>query len=55
MKEKLYTEQIFFKRTKDSKIETIWLTWNSKWHAQNRDAFKRVIKQQIGEVSTLWG
>ena len=55
MKEKLYTEQIFFRRTKGGKIETAWLTFNSKWLAQNRDVFARAIKQQIGEVSTLWG
>lgn len=55
MKAKLYTEQIFFRRTKNSEVETMWLTFNSKLCAQNRTIFERVIKQVIGDVSTLWG
>ena len=51
----LYTERIFFRRTKSSEVETMWLTFNSKLCAQNKTIFERVIKQQIGEVSTLWG
>jgi hypothetical protein len=52
---KLYTEQVFFRRTTGGCVETMWLTFKNKWHAEHGTIFNKAIKQQIGEVASLWG
>lgn len=53
--DRLYTEQIFYRKEKGGIIETAWITFNYESISHHPKIFEDAVTKAVGKVSTCWG